>query len=137
MQRNLAISIIINFIIITMGTITKTQQEVEAFLQQFMPKFSIWGILFLDRDKNNETLRQLDMAPHSREDIIRNLESIDYVETIQDIMSWGDMWVFGKDVMDKEVYIKIALGNPSSNTICISFHLAEYPINYAFKQKGD
>lgn len=56
-----------------------------------------------------------------------------YVETISDIQSWGDMWVFGKDVNGKELYIKIAMGQPGSNTICISFHIAEHPIQYAFK----
>lgn len=28
---------------------------------------------------------------------------------------------------------KVAIGEPSSKTICISFHLAEYPLKYAFK----
>ena len=103
------------------------------FLQQFMPKFSIWGILFLDREKNKETLQRLNMAPHLREDIIRCLDALDYVETIEDMMTWGDMWVFGKDVNQEEIYIKIAMGRPCDNTICISVHIAEHPINYAFK----
>ena len=58
-----------------------------------------------------------------------------YVETITDIVSWGDMWVFGKDAFDKEIYIKITLGQPNSKTICISFHESEHAINYAFKNK--
>lgn len=52
-----------------------------------------------------------------------------------DIASWGDMWVFGKDAYDKEIYIKITLGQPNSKTICISFHESEYKIDYAFKNK--
>jgi len=111
----------------------KNKQDVEAFLQQFMPKFSVWGILFLDREKNKETLRQLDMAPIARENIVRSITEDDYVETLSDMASWGDMWVFGKDVDNHELYIKIALGNPCDRTLCISFHLAEHPIDYAFK----
>ena len=32
----------------------KTKQEVESFLRQFYPKLEIFGIIFLDRDKNTE-----------------------------------------------------------------------------------
>lgn len=111
----------------------KSKQEVEAFLQQFMPKFSIWGIFFLDREKNKETLRELDMAPIAREQIVRSITADDYIETICDMASWGEMWVFGKDINGKELYIKIALGRPEDRTICISFHIAEHPLNYEFK----
>ena len=41
--------------------------------------------------------------------------------------------VFGKDVKEREVYIKIMLGCAGSQTICISFHIAEYPLSYPFK----
>ena len=109
------------------------KNKVEAFLRQFMPKFDVWGIFFLDREKNRETLLQLNMSPREREDIIREITSDDYIETITDTMNWGEMWVFGKDVKSRELYIKIALGDTKSKTICISFHIAEYPIAYAFK----
>ena len=45
------------------------------------------------------------------------------------------MWVFGKDAYDREIYIKITLGQPNSKTICISFHESEYKIDYAFKKQ--
>ena len=43
------------------------------------------------------------------------------------------MWVFGKDCDGVDVYVKIALGKPNTNTIYISFHTAEHPLKYAFK----
>lgn len=43
------------------------------------------------------------------------------------------MWVFGKDIKGQEVYIKISLGQENTNTICVSFHIAEYKMNYKFK----
>ena len=46
-----------------------------------------------------------------------------------------EMWVFGKDVKEREVYIKITLGYQNGQTICISFHLAEHPMRYPFKLK--
>jgi hypothetical protein len=43
------------------------------------------------------------------------------------------MWVFGKIVKKKEVYIKITIGAMDSGVICISFHLAQYKMNYPLK----
>lgn len=111
----------------------RTEDEVRQFLKQFFPKLDIFGIFFLNREKNNEALRALGITPKAREEIIKTIEVQDYVETITDMMSFGDMWVFGKDYDETELYIKISMGRPNSNTICISFHTAEHPINYAFK----
>lgn len=113
----------------------KTEAEVEAFLREFRPKFDIWGIIFLHREKNEEALRALGITPVAREKIIKEIETEDYSHSIIDETSFGDMWVFGRDYDGKEVYIKISLGRPGSNTICISFHEAEHPLNYPFKNK--
>ena len=58
--------------------------------------------------------------------------SDDYVETLSADF-FNEMWVFGKDMDGTELYIKIALGQPNNRTICISFHLAEHPIQYIYK----
>lgn len=51
-----------------------------------------------------------------------------------DISQWGcDLWAFGKDIDGKEIYIKIGLGLPNRNTICVSFHKPDSPITYPFK----
>lgn len=50
---------------------TKSEQEVEAFLREFRPKFNIWGIIFLHREKNEEALRALGITPVAREEIIK------------------------------------------------------------------
>ena len=34
---------------------------------------------------------------------------------------------------NREIYIKIMLGCAGSQTICISFHIAEHPLSYPFK----
>lgn len=110
----------------------KTKQEVEQFLNQFNIKFDVWGIFYLNRDKNNEALKALGITAKARDEIVRQLKSDDYVETLQADF-FNEMWVFGRDVEGSELYIKIALGQPNSNTICISFHVAEHPIKYVYK----
>lgn len=111
-----------------------TKGEVEAFIRQFKPKLQIWGILFLNREKNTNALKSLGITPNIREQLIREIEATDYIETIHDALSFGDLWVFGKDFDNVELYIKISIGNPNNKTICISFHEAEFPLRYAFKQ---
>ncbi len=113
-----------------------TVDEVKAFLDQFNVKAQIFGIRFRDdRGKNRDALLQLDITPLQREVIVKNLLVHDYVEgpVIDELNKSGEMWVFGKDVKEREVYIKITLGYENGQTICISFHIAEHPLIYPFK----
>ena len=113
-----------------------TVDEVKAFLDQFNVKAQIFGIRFRDdRGKNRDALLQLDITPLQREVIVKNLLVHDYVEgpVIDELNKSGEMWVFGKDVKEREVYIKITLGYENGQTICISFHVAEHSLKYPFK----
>ena len=111
-------------------------EDVRRFLAQFNAKVKVYGILFRDdRGKNREALQILDITPLQRELIVKNLELQDYVEgPVIDILNrQKEMWVFGKGVKGREVYIKITLGYENGQTICISFHIAEHPLSYPFK----
>ena len=113
-----------------------TKEEVQKFLEQFNTKVMVFGIIFRDdRQKNKEALQQLDITPMQRELIVKSLQVQDYVEgpVIDLLNKQGEMWVFGKDVKGREVYIKITLGYQNCQTICISFHIAEHPMQYPFK----
>ena len=111
----------------------RTKKEVEDFLHHFLPKMDVLGIIFLNRSKNQEALKMLGITPSARKEIIKSITAEDYIETVLDEFSYGDMWVFGKDCDGVDVYVKIALGKPNTNTIYISFHTAEHPLKYAFK----
>ena len=111
-------------------------EEVRAFLEQFNIKAQVFGIIFRDdRQKNRKALLELDITPMQRELIVKSLLPQDYVEgpVIDVLNKEGEMWVFGKDVKEREVYIKITLGYENGQTICISFHIAEHPLVYPFK----
>ena len=77
----------------------------------------------------------MEIVPSYRKVIIESLEAEDYVQgpVVDQLNRLGEMWVFGKDVKGREVYIKIMLGGVNCQTICISFHIAEHPLQYAFK----
>jgi len=115
-----------------------TKQEVESFLKQFFEKMKFWDILFRnDREKNQQALLDLEIAPTKRLEVIKKLTSDDFVEgPLPDTLNKGpEMWVFGKTIKKKNVYIKVTMGYPNSSVICISFHIAERKLIYAFKSK--
>ena len=90
--------------------ILASRNEVQNFISRFLPKFEIWGVIFLDREKNNEALKALGISNKIREEVIKSIEVDDYVQTIIQEVSFGDMWVFRKDYKGTELYIKIAMG---------------------------
>ena len=116
-----------------------TLAEIQKFLNDFHQKVDVFDIFFLDdREKNREALAELDIRAIDRVGIVKTITADDYSEgPIKNMLNaWGDLWVFGKDVKGQEVYIKIAYGMPNKSTICISFHVAEHPMNYPYKAKG-
>lgn len=113
-----------------------TKEQVEDFLKKLKEKIKVFDIIFRDdRGKNLQTLATLEIAPTYRKQVVLNIEPEDYVEgpIVDTLNKMGEMWVFGKNVKKQEVYIKIMLGQPNNSTICISFHISEYPLNYPFK----
>lgn len=113
-----------------------TEAQVTSFLKDFKEKMKFWDVLFRDeRGKNAQALIDLELRPIERKNILEALESEDYSEGPLEEKLYGgaDMWVFGKTVKTKEVYIKITMGIRGSSVICISFHLAEHTMNYPLK----
>ena len=111
----------------------KARNEVNNFLNRFSSKSKIWGIVLINREKNQETLKTLGITPKIRSEIINSIKDTDYIETIFDEALHQELWVFGKDFNNHELYIKISIGIENSSTICISFHIAEYKLEYAFR----
>ncbi len=109
---------------------------VEEFLQEFIFKLGFWGLLFRsDRTKNTQTLLDLEISVEEVKQILKKLSPKDFVEGPNSDTMYGGppLWVFGKEVKGKEMYIKITLGAAESEVICISFHRAEYPLKYPLK----
>ena len=115
-----------------------TSEEVQKFLQDFKVKLDIWGVIFRDdRGKNAQALLDLDITPIYREKVLKELSAADYYEgpRIESLYGGADMWVFGKTIKGREVYIKITLGFTGAQVICISFHVAEHSMEYPLKSK--
>jgi len=113
-----------------------SETAVAAFLKDFKEKMKFWDVLFRDdRGKNVQALIDLELRPIDRKAILETLETKDFSEGPLEEKLYGgaDMWVFGKTIKKKEVYIKITMGAMGSSVICISFHLALHKMNYPLK----
>lgn len=121
-------------------------EEVEAFLKDLHFKIGFRESVFFmdDRLKNRlalAELREMGFKSDDRIRIILGLTPTNYFKgpttDTQNTPPQGDLWEFGiliKPRLKKrkavEYYIKIQLGTPDSNVICISFHPAEFKIDY-------
>ena len=116
------------------------REEVDVFLSRFKIKSKTFGIIFRgDRKQNIQTLAELEITALQRQDEVMSLNISNYSSgPIQDTLNKGDdMWVFGKIIKGKEIYIKITLGGLNNQTFCISFHIAEHKLNYPFSEKNN
>lgn len=114
-----------------------TKDDVQCFLDLFHAKMKVFDIIYRDdRGKNQKALEELEIVPSYRKVVIENLCAEDYVDgpLIDKLNKLGEIWAFGKDVKEREVYIKIMISSFNTQTICISFHLAEKPMKYPFKK---
>lgn len=117
-----------------------SREEVQSFINDFNIKLDIWDVLIrTDRTnaRNMTTILDLEFSITQVKEELRKLSVEEYSEgplpdTLYHI---SDMWVFGKMIKNREVYIKVQLGHPQSQTICISFHYPARPICYPFKKQ--
>ena len=92
--------------------------------------------IFLSRQKNIETLARLEFTMEDVRREILSLSVTDYCSgPMNDPEIRGEVWIFGKTISDKEVYIKLKLwGDKTTKGLrVLSFHWAEKLLIYPFK----
>jgi hypothetical protein len=109
------------------------KNDVKNFLAEFKANMSAFGIIYANRDKNTQTLADLEITPKFRDDVMSKLKIEDYCQgpLTNDQYGTSPMWVFGVIVKKQEVYIKITI--LPTKSFCISFHIAEHPLEHPFK----
>lgn len=117
-----------------------SREAVQQFIDDFNVKLDIWDLLVrTDRTntKNMETILDLEFSITQVKQELKKLKVDEYSEgPLSDTLYHiSDMWVFGKIIRNREVYIKVQLGHPQSQTICISFHYPTRPMSYPFKKQ--
>ena len=114
---------------------TSNRKAVNQFLTQLKdviddPNFSIEENLFLiGRPENKATLIDLDYDSDDVVKILSELNIENYSETLFDEDNDNPplLFVFGKEICEKEIYIKIKVRmNPETKIVCVSFHWAQH-----------
>lgn len=115
------------------------KESVRSFL--LLVKFAIqkgsWTFSTI-RKKNIDTVTDLGISLRDVKDEILSLSVTNYCSgPLKDPEMGGHVWVFGKAIGGKEIYIKIKLiGNHRNQRVAIlSFHPAERLLKYYFKHK--
>lgn len=84
-----------------------------------------------------DALSKLNLTETNREEIILNLSASDYCDgPNKDPDRAGDVWIFGKEVNGKVIYIKLKtfIADKKICAKCLSFHEASYSMSWPFKK---
>ena len=88
------------------------------------------------REENMHCMAELGLTFRCLEEVLLQLSVADYCEgPLPDRDVPGELWVFGKEVEGKEVYIKIKLAGSGTSRVVriISFHLARKSLVYPYR----
>lgn len=96
-------------------------------------------ILSNKEDIRYSTYYLLNKLGYNAKDVINELSKLDisnYSETLFDRDDDNPplLYVFGKNINKKEVYIKIKI-KPRDRILCLSFHYAKYKMSYPYKKE--
>lgn len=129
-------------VIIIKLSIQSKKQEVTVFLKQLK---ELLGKEDFDIDKNITIIRTkkekederystpytLLVLNYDTSDVVDRLKELsiqEYSETLvdKDDLNPPLLFVFGKNIDDKQIYVKLKMkGNPSDHILCVSFHYAK------------
>ena len=113
------------------------KEKIRKFLKEFKEIASKGrGIDVIPRRENIDNLAQLGLTKKNRNEEIMTLSLVDYCKGPEpDKDKSGEIWVFGKQIGNKEVYIKLKIAQVGDEKIakCLSFHAANYPLCYPYK----
>ena len=97
------------------------------------------GWVLVPRKENKECLLQLGFKYPDIKETLLGLSVEDYCEgPCDDRDQPGELWVFGKTIENKAVYIKLKLASfgPLRIVRVVSFHFAEHTLEHPFEEKG-
>lgn len=112
--------------------------EIRDFLIEFKQIMTNGrGLDIIPRPVNNQTILELELTKKNIRETILDLTILDYVRGPEvDRDKPGEMWIFGREIAQKEIYIKLKIVQVGLVKIakCISFHIAEFPLRYPHKR---
>ena len=115
------------------------KEKVREFLRELKKIVTTGrGLDVIPRRENIDALAELGLTKKNRKDEILALSVADYCKgPSPDSDKPGEIWVFGKCVGGKEVYIKLKIAHIGNEKIakCLSFHVAQRTLCFPFREK--
>lgn len=112
-------------------------EKVRKFLLEFKQvATSGSGIDIVPRRETRPTLLELGLTKANLEEIVLGLSVADYCKGPDaDRDRPGEIWVFGRKIKEREVYIKIKVAQVEGKHIakCLSFHFAQHPMKFPLR----
>lgn len=113
-----------------------SQLHTALFLKKFKQLILDGQLYFVNRKAHQEALIELGLTNEGCKEVMLELTIENYCQgPNQDHDRRGEVWVFGQDIENREVYIKLKIAKVDDVEIakCISFHRAKYPLCYPHK----
>ena len=113
--------------------------QVEKFLAEWSATVRRSGATFIPRENNIQTMLMLGLGKLELEGVLSSLRPDNYSrgpEPDDGAGREGEIWVFGTELQNREVYIKIKLveADGEKSPICLSFHFAEFVMTYPLRR---
>jgi len=111
-------------------------QEIKEVISKLAGDYEGW--VLVPRPENMSCVVDLGLKNQGIADIILGLSVADYCDgPCHDHSMPGDLWIFGKLILGKEVYIKLKLVKfgPIRRVRLISFHPTKDDLAYPFKEE--
>ena len=122
-------------------------KAIQTFLQQCKQIIASKDIIpstfvSIRSKKNKNTMLELGFTDKQLIEVLEELTLKDYAEgPCNDRDYHGTIWIFGKCIENREIYIKLKVsemdnqGNKITTLICLSFHFSEKPLMYPYKEE--
>lgn len=122
-------------------TVITDRESVESFLMEVKEVLRAGGKLFvIPREKNREFLLSLGLTYKNCRAEILKLEVEDYCSGPEpDDRDRQSVWIFGRKVLGKNVYIKLKLPKQAGvetrkkKVVCLSFHEAQWALKFVYQ----
>jgi hypothetical protein len=114
------------------------KRHIREFLMELKKIVVNRGLDVILRRENIDALAELGLTRINRVDEILTLSAEDYCSGPEpDNDRPGDLWIFGKQIGDQIVYIKLKIAQVGEEKIakCLSFHTAKFPLCFPCREK--
>lgn len=117
-----------------------SEDEINEFLIKCRETISKSFYFSHKREENKSTVLSLEFTKGNIKETIRSLTIENYSGgPLQDRVYKDKIWIFGKEINGKEIYIKLQLskyndpGDLEQTLYCISFHFSKHTLDYPYK----